>query len=102
MSQMQEPVKDNKRETSYTVENQVSINARSSTPETRTPNSNVGGRPFFETLPRELRDAIYDYTFEHMVTHQPEIDGDVTFHFHAPISVLRLVSRQFTVEYDER
>jgi hypothetical protein len=99
---MQKPVKDNKRETSYTVEDQVSINAPSSTSETQTPNSNVGGRPFFGTLPRELRDAIYDYTFEHMVTHQSETDDNVTFHFHAPISVLRLVSRQFTVEYDER
>jgi len=29
-------------------------------------------------------------------------DGDITLHFHAPVSNLRLVSRQFTTEYDER
>lgn len=29
-------------------------------------------------------------------------DDGVTFHFHVPVSNLRLVSRQFTAEYDER
>ena len=57
---------------------------------------------FFAALPRELRDAVYDYTFEHVVKQPSDTDDGVTFHFHAPVSNLRFVSRQFTAEYDER
>lgn len=57
---------------------------------------------FFGVLPRELRDAVYDFTFEHIVKQPSDTDDDVIFHFHAPVSNLRLVSRRFTAEYDER
>jgi hypothetical protein len=45
---------------------------------------------------------VYDYTFEHFVKQQSGTGDEVSFHFHAPVSDLRLVSRQFTAEYDER
>jgi hypothetical protein len=57
---------------------------------------------FLDVLPRKLCDAVYDFTFEHVVERRSDTGNDVTFHFHAPVSYLRLVSRQFMAEYDER
>jgi hypothetical protein len=56
-----------------------------------------GSKSFFDTLPREIRDNIYDYTLDHEVTRH-------SYHmrFKAPFPHLRLVSRQFKHEYDER
>lgn len=55
------------------------------------------GKSFFEILPRELRDRIYEYTFEQEVDTQ-----DFVYQFAAPLPHLRLVSRQFKAEYDEQ
>lgn len=69
------------------------------------------GKSFLDALPRELRDAVYNLTFDHVVTHRREYnidhwmygrDDDVIFTFQAPSPTLRLVSRQFKAEYDER
>jgi hypothetical protein len=57
-----------------------------------------GSKSFFDILPRELRDDIYDHTFDHEAT-LPEI---YHMRFQAPLPHLRLVSRQFKHEYDER
>jgi len=55
------------------------------------------GKSFFELLPAEIRDQIYDATmFQDMKREQ------VDFHFIAPCPHLRLVSRQFKDEYDAR
>jgi hypothetical protein len=60
-------------------------------------NSKIG---FFD-LPRELRDEIYDLTFEHNRT---ATQGRETMELsvRAPQPHLRLVNKQFTSEYDER
>lgn len=62
----------------------------------------------FLTLPRELRDAIYDLAYhetegEHVLTckHQ-EKRGTVCFTRCTPLSQLRLVSRQIKLEYGQR
>ena len=102
MSQIHKPAEHGDRETTRKAESEVSAEGPSSTSEVFTPDASVGGKSFFEVLPRELCDAVYDYTFEHVVKQQSDINDDVTFHFHAPVSNLRLVSRKFTAEYDER
>ena len=101
MSQIHKPAKAEDRETDLKVEEEVSSKGPPSTLESSIPRTIAGGTSFFRALPRELRDAVYDYTFEHFVKQQSDTDDDVTFHFHAPVSNLRLVSRQFTAEYDE-
>jgi hypothetical protein len=58
---------------------------------------NDGSKPFFEIFPQELRDSIYDCTFDHEVTRH-----SLHMRFQAPLPHLRLVSRQFKHEYDER
>jgi hypothetical protein len=58
---------------------------------------NKEGKSFFEIAPREIRDLIYDATFQHEVKR-----GHVTSNFEAPCLHLRLISRQFKDEYDER
>jgi hypothetical protein len=58
---------------------------------------NDGNKSFFEIIPRELRDSIYDYTFDHEVT-----CNSYHMRFQAPLPHLRLVSRQFKHEYNER
>lgn len=58
---------------------------------------NRGGKSFFEVFPREIRDHIYDYTFDHDIN-----DGYYRYQFRAPQPHLRLVSRQFLHEYDEQ
>jgi hypothetical protein len=55
------------------------------------------GKSFFEVLPRELRDRVYEYTFDHDIA-----DGLYRYQFRAPHLHLRLVSRQFMHEYDEQ
>lgn len=61
------------------------------------PNSKKG---FFD-LPRELRDKIYDLALEHdRATSQD--NGTMHLHVRAPEPRLRLVSRQFALEYYER
>jgi len=52
----------------------------------------------FMSLPRELRDVIYDMAREE---YSREVNG-VWFTYRAAIPTLRLVSRQLKVEYDER
>jgi hypothetical protein len=48
-------------------------------------------------FPREIRDSIYEHTFDHEMTRH-------LYHmrFQAPLPHLRLVSRQFKQEYDEQ
>ena len=55
------------------------------------------GKSFFDVLPRELRDRIYGYTFDH-----DSMDDYYKYNFKAPLPHLRLVSRQFVHEYDEQ
>lgn len=61
------------------------------------PNSKKG---FFD-LPRELRDEIYDLALEHDRTTTQD-GGTMNLHVRAPEPCLRLVSRQFALEYYER
>lgn len=58
---------------------------------------NRDGKSFFDVLPRELRDRIYEYTFDNDVR-----DGHFRYQFKAPQFHLRLVNRQFMHEYDEQ
>jgi hypothetical protein len=51
----------------------------------------------FFSLPRELRDEIYDILHQH---EQQEESGAMTFRF--PLSHVRSISRRFTTEYDQR
>jgi hypothetical protein len=85
-----------------TSEEKASVNDSPCTSETFLSKYNARRISFLERLPRELRDTIYDYTFEHTVKHRSDTNDHVTFHFHAPIPNLQMVSRQFTAEYDER
>lgn len=55
------------------------------------------GRSFFELVPREIRDQIYDATLDHDMKH-----CNIRYQFPAPHLHLRLVSHQFKEEYDER
>jgi len=55
------------------------------------------GKPFFELLPAEIRDQIYDATMFQNIQRQK-----FNFQFQAPCLHLRLVSRQFKDEYDSR
>lgn len=55
------------------------------------------GKTFFEVLPRELRDRIYEFTFDHNIK-----DTYYRYQFKAPQPHLRLVSHQFMHEYDEQ
>lgn len=55
---------------------------------------------FFD-LPRELRDEIYDLAFEHDRSYT-QGRGSMDLNVRAPQPYLRLVNRQFTLEYDER
>ena len=58
----------------------------------------VNNPGFFETLPRELRDIVYDLLYQ-------ELDNDdsgLRFQTYTILTQLRLVSRQFKLEYDER
>jgi hypothetical protein len=58
---------------------------------------NKDDKSFFDVLPRELRDRIYKYTFDHDFS-----DEYYRYQFRAPQPHLRLVSRQFMREYDEQ
>ena len=58
-------------------------------------NSKLG---FFKTLPRELRDAVYDLLHQEVTEYVDELQ----FHTRTVIVKLRLISRQFRQEYDER
>ena len=55
------------------------------------------GKTFFEVLLRELRDRIYEFTFDHNIK-----DTYYRYQFKALQPHLRLVSRQFKHEYDEQ
>jgi hypothetical protein len=58
---------------------------------------NDSAKSFFGMLPRELRDKIYDLTFDY------EIETDsYLLQFRASLPHLRLISRQFKDEYDEQ
>jgi hypothetical protein len=56
-----------------------------------------GGKSFFEILPPEIRDQIYDFTMFQDIQRE-----DFNFRFRAPCLHLRLVNRQFKNEYDKR
>lgn len=58
--------------------------------------TSVSGKSFFEVFPRELRDKIYDFSFDHEAERY-----DYNMQFSAPFPHLRLVSRQFKQEYDQ-
>lgn len=67
---------------------------QASTPPTLTDN-----RPgFFKTFPRELRDAVYDFLYQEVTAN---VEG-LHFHMRTVLVELRLMSRQFRLEYDER
>ena len=53
---------------------------------------------FFKTLPRELRDAVYDLLHQEVTEYVDELQ----FYTRTVIVKLRLISRQFRQEYDER
>lgn len=53
---------------------------------------------FFKTLPRELRDIIYDELFQEVGYN----DQKSYIQIRAPLMTLRLVSRQFKAEYEDR
>lgn len=53
---------------------------------------------FFRKLPRELRDSVYDL----LVQEVDVTDGGLHFHTRTIVPNLRLISRQFKLEYDER
>ena len=91
-------MEEDDQERSHTAENMASTAGRT-TSETF---ASAGGRPFFDIFPRELRDTIYEYTFEHFVRQNLRDGEDLIFRFRAPVANLRLISRQFTAEYDER
>ena len=67
MSQTYKPAKDQDRETIHSAGNEVSTKSLSSISEAATPHTSAGTTSFLDVLPRELRDAVYDYTFEHFV-----------------------------------
>lgn len=71
-------------------------NQKSSSKKRRRPKENTSA--FFETLPRELRDSIYDLLYKD-VEHK---DWYRTLRIRAPLATLRLVSHQFKLEYEER
>ena len=56
-----------------------------------------GCKTFFELLPPEIRDQIYDATMFQDIQRE-----HLNFRFRAPFLHLRLVSRQFKNEYDRR
>ena len=60
-------------------------------------NSSTG---FFD-LPRELRDMLYEFALEHDQVSSGD-NGTMCLHVRAPEPGLRLISRQFSTEYDER
>lgn len=55
---------------------------------------------FFKTLPREIRETIYDLLHDEVL--YPSMVGEPTVSVQFPYVQLRLVSRQFKHEYDER
>ena len=59
-------------------------------------------KPYFDTLPRELRDCVYDLLYQEIEESMGSNVGDLEFHTRAIIPRLRFVSRQFKAEYDER
>ena len=59
--------------------------------------TNQHGKSFFECLPAEIRDQIYDATMFQNIQRK-----HLNFSFKAPYPHLRLVSHQFKDEYDER
>ena len=64
-----------------------------------TPSVLADSKPgFFKTLPRELRDAVYDLLHQEVTEYVDKLQ----FHTRAVIVELRLISRQFRMEYDER
>lgn len=55
---------------------------------------------FFTTLPRELRNNIYDHLYQDI--EQLAFEANFRMRIHAPIPSLRLLNRQFKREYDEQ
>lgn len=57
---------------------------------------------FFKTLPRELRDKVYDLLVQDVFGELGDTKDSFTYRIIAPLVALRLVSHQFKLEYDER
>lgn len=58
-------------------------------------------KSYFGTLPRELRDCVYDLLYQEIEESVGSNVGDLQFHTRTIIPRLRFVSRQFNAEYDE-
>lgn len=63
-----------------------------------TPADHNNSRGFFTSFPRELRDAVYDLLYQDF---ENNVHG-LQFRIRTTLPHLRLLSRQFKVEYDER
>lgn len=57
---------------------------------------------FFKTLPRELRDNIYDLLVQEIDGKLGQANDSFTYYLKAPLVALRLVNHQCKLEYDER
>lgn len=57
---------------------------------------------FFKSLPRELRDNIYDLLVQEIDGQFEQTQDSFTYHLKAPLVTLRLVNHQYKLEYDER
>lgn len=60
-----------------------------------------GHHGFFKTLPRELRDKIYDMSYK-KVFYQRSLESRPVLNFTIPYVALRHVNHQAKLEYDER
>jgi hypothetical protein len=69
-------------------------------PQTLTPSILTDNKPgFFDILPRELRDIVYDSLYQKL---DNDADLGLRYQTYTVCTELRLVSRQFKLEYDER
>ena len=68
-----------------------------------TPPALTDNKPgFFQNFPRELRDQIYDSLYDSLYEELDDNLGDFRYQTYTICTELRLVSRQFKLEYDER
>ena len=79
MSQIHKPAENDDREIIHKAENEVSAEGPPSTSEVLTPDASAGIRSFLEVLPRESRDVVYYYTFEHVAKQHSDEGDDVTY-----------------------
>lgn len=64
----------------------------------------TNGKPgfFSDEFPRELRDEIYDRLYQELEDETADACNEIECRLATPLVALRLVSRQFQLEYDER